>query len=210
MKINRRHFMGGLAVGAAGLAAVRPSASPGLVLPRPPVPAQPVQPPSLLDRARASLDAHAARIAHRDIVGLVDFSQASGVPRFRLIDLANGGVISTHLVAHGRGSDPSNTGWLQHFSNRNGSNASCRGSFLTGGTYVGRHGRSRRLLGLDPDNNNAAQRAIVIHAADYVSEEMADSHGRVGRSQGCFAVPQPEIGTVLNRLGEGRLLLAWK
>ena len=76
-------------------------------------------------------------------------------------------------VAHGRGSDPANSGWAEHFSNRPGSNASSQGSFLTGDTYVGKHGRSRRLHGLDPQNNLAASRGIVIHSASYVDPGLA-------------------------------------
>jgi hypothetical protein len=144
------------------------------------------------------------------MMGLVDFSEPSRMARFRIIDIGNGRVVASHLVAHGRGSDPGNTGWLELFSNRPGSNASSRGSFVTGGTYYGKHGRSGRLHGLDPDNSNAASRAIVMHGADYVSPGMALLQGRIGRSLGCFAVPQREIGEVLGLLGEGRMLFAWK
>lgn len=143
-------------------------------------------------------------------MGLVDFSEPSRMARFRIVDIGNGRVLASHLVAHGRGSDPGNTGWLELFSNRPGSNASSRGSFVSGSTYYGRHGRSGRLHGLDPENSNAASRAIVIHGADYVSPGMAILQGRVGRSLGCFSVPQSDIDKVLDRLGEGRLLFAWK
>lgn len=112
------------------------------------------------------------------------------------------------LVSHGRGSDPGNSGWLQSFSNRPGSEASSQGSFLTGDTYFGKHGRSRRLYGLEPSNDQAARRAIVIHSASYVSDDMAEEHGRIGRSQGCFAVAGNELDMVLARLGPGRLLYA--
>lgn len=164
----------------------------------------------LLPQARAALDRHAARITSRDIIGLVDFSAPSRAARFYLLDTYAGQVISTHLVAHGRGSDPGNSGWVERLSNRPGSNASCQGAFLAGPGYVGEHGRSRRLIGLDPENDMAESRAIVIHAADYVSQDMAARHGRVGRSQGCFAVSRREIGDVLELLGPGRLLYAVK
>lgn len=103
-----------------------------------------------------------------------------------------------------------NSGWVQRFSNLPGSNASSHGSFLTGSTYYGKHGLSRRLNGLDAENSNAASRAIVIHGADYVDPGMAMSQGRVGRSLGCFAFAQRDIADMLRLLGEGRLLLAWK
>ncbi|WP_225205902.1 murein L,D-transpeptidase catalytic domain family protein [Novosphingobium huizhouense] len=164
--------------------------------------------PALLPRALAALQQHHARLAERDVIGIVDFSMPSREPRFHLVDIAGGRVLSTHLVSHGKGSDPANSGWVERLSNRMGSEASCSGAFLTGPTYVGKHGRSRRLLGLDPENSLASERGIVIHAASYVDAGLAAAQGRIGRSQGCFAVSQDEIGRVLAALGPGRLLFA--
>ena len=127
-----------------------------------------------------------------------------------IVDIAGGRVLSRHLVAHGSGSDPANSGWVQRFSNVPGSNASSPGSFLTGQAYSGKHGRSRRLIGLDPENSLALPRNIVIHGARYVSHSAASNAGRIGRSQGCFAVPTSEIDEVLELLGPGRLLYAAK
>ena len=199
MKINRRHFLGAVAAGSAGLVVPRTHATVRLG-----------EPPAMLAQARSALDRHGAAIRHRDILGMVDFSLPSGEPRFHLVDIAGGRIEKTWLVAHGRGSDPGNSGFLERFSNTPGSNASSRGSFLTGGLYAGKHGRSRKISGLDAENSMAAPRAIVIHGADYVDPRMALERGRVGRSQGCFAVSQAEIAEVLARLGEGRLLFAWK
>jgi L,D-transpeptidase catalytic domain len=165
--------------------------------------------PALLARAKAALEAHRDRVAHRDIMGVVDFSVASGEPRFYLVNLVTG-AITVLLVAHGRGSDPANTGRVERFSNVLGSNASSKGSFLTGDLYVGKHGQSRKLIGLDPFNSLAEKRAIVIHAAPYVSPAMARDQARIGRSQGCFTVSKDDLKLVLERLGEGRLLYADK
>ena len=164
--------------------------------------------PSLLPRALAALDTHAGRIPDRSLVGLVDFSVPSRIPRLHIVDVAGGRVVSSHLVAHGRGSDPANSGWAERFSNRLGSEASSRGRFVVGETYFGKHGRSRRLIGLDPDNDQAEVRGIVIHAASYVGSDFAAQYGRIGRSQGCFAVSANEIATVLDLLGPGRMLFA--
>ena len=199
MKFNRRHFIGAMVAGSAGLVSTRSYAATlcGEV-------------PALLPEALAALDAHASRIVHRDRIGLVNFAAHSRLPRFQLIDVEAGKVIKSMLVAHGSGSDPDASGWTERFSNREGSNASCKGAFVTGTTYVGKHGRSRKVIGLEPQNEAAERRAIVIHGADYVSESLALGQGRIGRSQGCFAVSRAEIGDLLAQLGEGRLLYAWK
>ncbi len=199
MKFNRRHFLGAMVVGSAGLVPTKSIAATlcGRM-------------PALLPHALAALDTHATRIVDRDVVGLVNFAAHSRLPRFQLVDLAGGRVLKSTLVAHGSGSDPDATGWTERFSNTPGSNASSKGAFVTGPTYHGKHGRSRKVIGLEPQNEAAEHRAIVIHGADYVSEERAITEGRIGRSQGCFAVAQVEIADVLEMLGEGRLLFAWK
>jgi hypothetical protein len=197
MKPTRRHFIAAVGLGAAGVCAPTAFAA-----------ARSAAEPGLLAQARTALDAHGARVLHRDFVGLVDFGAPSGQARFQIVDLGNGAIVSSSLVAHGRGSDPANTGFLQRFSNEPGSNASCAGSFLVGETYVGKYGRSARLHGLDPYNDMAFDRAIVIHSADYVSQAMASASGRVGRSFGCFTVSHGDIAAVLALLGPGRLLFS--
>ena len=199
MGFSRRRFLGAVAAGSSGLATGKAFAA-----------VRAFDQPALLAEARAALDAHRSRIVNPDLIGLVDFSLHSGQPRFQIVDIVGGKVVSNLLVAHGRGSDPANTGWLQHFSNRPGSYASSAGSFLTANSYYGKHGASRRLAGLEPGNSNAASRAIVIHGADYVSQPMARAQGRVGRSQGCFSVSRHDISQVLSLLGPGRLLYAGK
>lgn len=165
--------------------------------------------PELLRRALTALDRNDGRIAHRDRIAIADFAAASARPRFHLIDLRSGATRS-FLVAHGSGSDPAHTGWLQRFSNEDGSNASCEGAFATADYYVGKHGRSQRLIGLDASNDNALARAIVVHAAWYANADMIRSHGMLGRSQGCFAVGEADLAEVFGRLGPGRMIYAAK
>ena len=163
--------------------------------------------PPLLQRAHEALERH--RIEHRDFMGVVDFSLPSRAARFHVVNLASGKAKS-YLVAHGRGSDPTHTGWLEHFSNDPGSYATSAGAFRTGSLYVGAHGRSMHLDGLDPTNSNAASRAIVVHGAWYVSEVMVDHLGMLGRSEGCFAVSNSSLGEIIADLGPGRLIYADK
>lgn len=162
-------------------------------------------PAGLLGRAKAALESHPG--LKRDVIAIADFSRPSSDRRFHIVNLGDGRVDSL-LVTHGRGSDPTHSGWLQHFSNRPGSEASSSGAFRTEGTYIGKHGRSRRLAGLDPSNSNAASRAIVVHGAWYADPEMLLTRGKLGRSEGCFAVQEGIVSALIDRLGEGRLIYA--
>jgi hypothetical protein len=163
----------------------------------------------LLRHALEALELHGDLIAHRDFLGIADFSLPSRSPRFHLVDLTDGSVRS-HWVAHGRGSDPAHTGCLERFSNEPHSNATSAGAYLTDDSYLGAHGHSMRLVGLDATNSNAAARAIVVHGAWYVSEAMIGRCGMLGRSEGCFAIAHASLEEVLTRLGPGRLLYAGK
>lgn len=197
VSVGRRGFLGGIAAGAAGLAIPAQAAIPT------PLDAR------LLGRALASFNKHRGMIAKADVIAIADYSRPSRDRRFHLVDMV-AGTTTSMLVAHGRGSDPAHSGWLQQFSNRDGSYASCAGAFVTGAEYVGKHGRSMRLVGLDPSNDKALDRAIVIHTAPYVSEAMARDLGKVGRSQGCFTVTDANLDQVLARLGGGRFLYSDK
>lgn len=198
--MNRRTFLtAGAAVTAGALLGGRVAAESLL---------RPTATDALIARANAALDRHAGAIPHRDLVGVADFGRNSSTPRFHLIDLHNGRMDS-FLVAHGRGSDPAHTGWLQRFSNLPGSEATSAGAYLTKDVYFGAHGRSRRIAGLDPDNDQAEPRGVVVHGAWYVNRELA-AKGAIGRSEGCFAFQQDLVNQVIDRLGSGRLILATK
>ncbi|WP_230281755.1 murein L,D-transpeptidase catalytic domain family protein [Croceicoccus sp. Ery15] len=164
--------------------------------------------PDLFMSAMEALDRHGARV-RRDRIGIVDFSAHSSLPRFHLVDLDKGETQSL-LVSHGSGSDPAYSGWLQRFSNRPGSNATSEGAYATANYYTGKHGHSQRLIGLDPTNDNAMNRAIVIHSAWYAEPEIVERSGKLGRSQGCFAFSRRGLDQVFAHLGEGRLIYARK
>lgn len=165
--------------------------------------------PELMRRAMIALNQHGTRVAQRDRMAIADFTAPSGQPRFHIVDL-NSGRSTSFLVAHGSGSDPAHTGYLKRFSNDFGSNASSEGAFLTADYYVGKHGRSQRLIGLDPTNCNALGRAIVVHSAWYANPDMLRTHGMLGRSQGCFAVGEQDLSRVFEQLGPGRMIFAAK
>ncbi|TKD50643.1 murein L,D-transpeptidase catalytic domain family protein [Sphingomonas baiyangensis] len=162
----------------------------------------------LFERAMAARAGNKA-ITQQDRIAIIDFAPASFRSRLYLIDVTSGRV-QRHLVSHGSGSDPGHTGFLQRFSNEDGSEATCEGAFATSDYYVGQHGRSQRLLGLDPTNSNAFTRAIVVHGAWYAEKDMLVKHGKLGRSQGCFAVGDSELQRVFDHLGEGALIYAGK
>jgi hypothetical protein len=163
----------------------------------------------LLARALGALERHRARITLRDYIGIADFSRPSAVLRFHVMEVATGRVTS-HWVAHGRGSDPDHTGWLERFSNEPHSEATSSGAYATDDIYNGHHGRTLRLQGLEASNSHAADRAIVVHAAPYVSSRMLRDQGVLGRSEGCFALADGSLNDVLRTLGNGRLLYADK
>jgi hypothetical protein len=165
--------------------------------------------PELFRKAVAALNRHSMSIQAHDKIAIADFSKASHEPRFHLINLGTG-ACETLLVAHGTGSDPEHTGLLHRFSNDMGSNATCEGAFVAADYYTGQHGASQRLLGLDPTNNNALDRAIVIHSAWYSNRDMIAKWGKLGRSQGCFAVGEQDLETVFLKLGQGRMIYSAK
>lgn len=161
----------------------------------------------LLAVAQRELDRLGTAIPHRDRVALVDYSKSSSEPRLFLVTLDTGEV-RAFRVTHGKGSDPAHSGRVQSFSSREGSEATSRGAYRTAELYTGQHGRSMRLDGLDDDNRSARSRAIVVHAAAYAEPSVVRSQGRMGRSQGCFALSSADLVPVLDFLGQGRLLFA--
>lgn len=164
---------------------------------------------AIVARARAELDRVSAHLWRRDKVGIVDYGRPSHEPRLFIVDMV-AGKVKPFLVAHGRGSDPEHDGYLNSFSNVPGSLASSRGAYCTMQWYTGKYGSSMRLEGLDPDNNLALDRAIVVHEAWYCAPDMITKWGKLGRSEGCFAVSPGMNKEMLYHLGGGRLLFADK
>ncbi len=135
-------------------------------------------------------------LVQKDILTLVDFSLSSNSKRLWVIDLATNTILFHSLVAHGR-----NTGdeFATSFSNQAESYKSSLGFYATGEVYKGKHGTSLRLDGLEKSvNDNARERAVVIHGANYVSDFFIKGNKRLGRSQGCPALPVEMAEKIIN------------
>ncbi len=135
---------------------------------------------------RAHARAESAGRTSSPIMTVIDYSLPSRERRLWVLDLAQGTVLAHELVAHGKatGGDVAT-----NFSDRQGSNQSSLGTFVTGPIYHGKHGVSLRLEGLDDGlNAHAEARGIVVHAADYVNDAIVAQLGRLGRSEGCPAL----------------------
>ena len=202
MPLTRRSFLNAAAATGA-VAAVPTKLFATVAAPQPSIN------PALRARALAALEAKRNLIKNADVIGIADFNRFSREPRFYILDLRSG-FTTQHLVAHGRGSDPGHLGWLERFSNEIGSEATSEGAYLTGDSYTGKYGWSMRLFGLDPSNSNALARSIVVHSAWYAEPKVAETFGKLGRSEGCFALPGISHAEAMTRLGSGRLLYAEK
>lgn len=183
-------------------------AAPLLAMPLPALAsATPAVPPAVLARALAAHERYRDRLDGRGRIVIADFARPSRAPRFHLVQ-ADGRHVASLLVAHGKGSDPAHTGFLQRFSAEHGSEATSAGAYASAEEYHGKHGASMRLDGLEPSNATARDRAIVLHGAWYVSDVMVAGTGKIGRSQGCFAVAPRDLRSVMDWLGQGGLIWA--
>jgi hypothetical protein len=137
-------------------------------------------------------------IIQKDILTLVDFGLSSNVKRLWVINLATNTILCQSLVAHGR-----NTGeeYAKSFSNSNSSYKSSLGFYVTGEVYNGKHGMSLKLDGLEKGiNDNARERGVVMHAANYVSNSFIKNNKRLGRSQGCPAIPKESLKEIVSTI----------
>lgn len=140
-------------------------------------------------------------------LAVIDFSLPSTEQRLWIFDLHSQSLVLQDLVAHGQGSGDN---FARQFSNVEGSHQSSIGLFRTQESYMGKHGYSLRMDGLEPGINDLArQRAIVIHPAEYVDPSWIERHGRIGRSHGCPAV-RPEVASmVVDSLKGGQFMFSY-
>ena len=147
------------------------------------------------------------RLLNDSIISIIDFSEPSNKKRLFILDLKNYKVLFNTLVAHGR-----NTGreWATYFYNQGSSFMSSPGFYITGETYEGKNGYSLKLEGIENGiNDNAFDRGIVIHGADYVSDNFVNTQGYIGRSQGCPAVPVQASRPIINTIKNGTCLFIY-
>lgn len=143
----------------------------------------------------------------RPYLTVIDYSLPSTERRLWVIDMWTRRVLFHELVAHGRHSGHERA---TSFSNVHGSKQSSLGLFRADETYFGQHGYSLRMSGLEGGvNDNARDRAIVIHGADYVSREFIAEHGRLGRSWGCPALPRDVSHRVIDAIKDGGAVFAY-
>jgi hypothetical protein len=140
-------------------------------------------------------------------LAVIDYSLPSTERRLWVFDLAQRTLLFHELVAHGRSSGEDRA---TYFSNEPDSLASSIGLYSTRESYVGRNGYSLRMDGLEPGfNDKAFDRDVVIHGADYVSNDFARVNGRIGRSHGCPAVSTAMARPVIDTLKDGQLLFIY-
>lgn len=144
---------------------------------------------------KKALEGKRKHCKYTNLISIIDFTQPSTSKRFFLIDLRKRKILYHTYVAHGKNSGEN---YATKFSNKEDSHMSSIGFYKTGSTYYGKHGYSLRLHGLEEGlNDNAFKRAIVIHGADYVSEDFIKKQGRLGRSHGCPALPKGLVKNII-------------
>lgn len=126
-------------------------------------------------------------ISNSRYLTIINYSISANKKRLWVLDMLKNKVAITDLVSHGRNSGEE---YARQFSNAPESFKSSLGFFVTGMPYLGKNDYSLRLHGVEEGiNDNAYDRGIVIHGANYVSTKYIRAHKRLGRSQGCPAVP---------------------
>jgi hypothetical protein len=144
------------------------------------------------------------KIANDHIISIIDFTKSSSQKRLFVIDIEHYKLLFKTYVAHGQGSGAE---MATQFSNVPESFQSSLGFYRTSSTYMGKNGFSLKLCGLENGiNSNAEERAIVMHAAPYVSEEIAQNQGHIGRSWGCPAVPEKLNKPIIEKIKNGTCL----
>lgn len=164
--------------------------------------------PAVINKVLTTLEcAHKYNVDLNNILTVIDYALPSSEKRLWVFDLKAKKLLFHTYVSHGLNSGVILT---QYFSNKNNSKASSMGVYKTEKSYVGRHGLSLQLNGLDSGfNDNAASRAVVMHGGWYVEEQFIKKYGRAGRSWGCPAVPDNLSKEIINTIKDESLFVAY-
>ncbi len=155
----------------------------------------------------ASCAVRSGAVGAPETLTVIDYSKPSTERRLWVFDLKAKELVYEELVAHGQGSGAN---MATQFSNTNESHQTSLGLFVGRETYIGKHGYSLRLDGLDRGvNDRARERAIVMHGAAYVSESFVKANGRLGRSWGCPAISAAVARPMIDRVKGGGLVFAY-
>jgi len=143
----------------------------------------------------------------KEILSIVDFRIPSNKKRFWVIDLNSKTILHHTLVAHGENSGKK---YALDFSNEVNSHKSSLGFYVTEETYYGKNGLSLRLKGLERGfNSNARKRYVVLHGADYATDDYLTKNGILGNSEGCPAIPMGIHKTVIELTKGGTCLFIY-
>ncbi|MEI9956026.1 MAG: murein L,D-transpeptidase catalytic domain family protein [Ferruginibacter sp.] len=149
----------------------------------------------------------AGKVSNQKIISIADFSLPSYKKRLFVIDLDKYKVVFNTYVAHGVNSGKE---YATDFSNSPESNKTSLGFYETMDTYNGKNGYSLHLQGLEKGiNDNADSRAIVMHGAEYVSEDYINAQGYIGRSWGCPAIPEKLHKPIIDKIKNGSCLFIY-
>lgn len=147
------------------------------------------------------------RLENTSVLTICDFSQSSRKKRLYIIDLEQGQLLHRTFVAHGRNSGKE---YATRFSNRPESHQSSLGFYVTRNTYMGEHGLSLRIAGMEKGfNDRALARNIVVHGANYAEADFMEANKVCGRSYGCPAVPELESAEVIETIKNGSCLFIY-
>jgi hypothetical protein len=146
-------------------------------------------------------------VSKSNVISIVDFSQSSRNKRLFILDLETEKVLMQTYVAHGQGSGGE---YATAFSNKPNSHKSSLGFYVTKNTYLGQHGLSLVINGIEKGiNDNAEARKIVIHGANYVGDRYLQARPFIGRSHGCPAVASRLSKNIIETIKDGSVLFIY-
>ncbi|KTC66612.1 hypothetical protein Lade_1270 [Legionella adelaidensis] len=163
--------------------------------------------PLVINKVLKTIECSRMMEMDHNVVTIIDYSRPSNEKRLWIYDLDKEKLLFHTYVSHGINSGKLLT---EYFSNKYNSKASSLGVFNTEKAYYGRHGPSLRLDGLDRNfNDNAANRAVVMHGGWYVEENFIKRYGRPGRSWGCPAVPDQVVKPIIETIKDKSLFIVY-